>query len=224
MRRPYSIAAAMAAFLMLTLALSVPTAAQNNSAQSGKLRIFWIDVEGGASTLFVSPSGQSLLFDTGYAVGDRDAKRIYEVAQKAGLKQIDHVVISHWHADHEGGLNALSKLMPLGKFYDHGNGVQPEDRQRLEDYKAVAGAKRTIVKPGDMIPFSGVRVQVVSSEGPVIARPVNGGGSPNPLCANAAQMGPAGPENQRMVGLLFTYGKFKLLSLADLDWQKEMEL
>jgi beta-lactamase superfamily II metal-dependent hydrolase len=213
----------LVALFALTLTASGPTAAQNNTAQSGNLRIYWIDVEGGASTLFVSPSGQSLLFDTGYAVGDRDAKRIYEVAQKAGLKQIDHVVISHWHADHEGGLKALSKLMPLGRFYDHGNGVQPEDRQRLEDYQSVAGAKRTIVKPGDMIPFSGVQVQVVSSEGPAIAKAINGGGA-NPLCANAAQMGPAGAENQRMVGFLLSYGKFKLLSLADLDWQKEMEL
>ena len=76
-------------------------------------------------TLFVSPSGESLLFDTGYpGNGDRDAKRIFAAAQKAGLKQIDHVVISHWHGDHVGGLEALAKLIPLGRFYDHGNGVE----------------------------------------------------------------------------------------------------
>jgi len=215
--------------VLAVLALAAPylARAQNNAAaaaaQSGNLTIYWIDVEGGAATLFVSPSGESMLYDTGYAVGDRDAKRIYATAQKAGLKQIDHVVISHWHADHEGGLAALSKMIPLGRFYDHGDGVEPADRVRLEDYKAIAGAKRNIVKPGDTIPLSGVQVQVVSSEGPVITRPINGGG-PNGLCANAAQMGPAGPENQRMVGFLLTYGNFKLLSLADLDWQKEMEL
>jgi competence protein ComEC len=205
---------------LAALTLSAPNCAQ---AQSGNLSFHWIDVEGGASTLIVAPSGQSMLFDTGYEVGDRDAKRIFAAAQKAGLTRIDYVVISHWHGDHVGGLAALSKLIPLGKFYDHGNGVEPEDRERLEGYKTVAGDKRTIVKPGDTIPLGGVQVQVVSSEGPVIGKAINGGG-PNPFCANAAQMGPAAPENQRMVGLLLSYGKFKYLSLADLDWQKEMEL
>jgi hypothetical protein len=114
-------------------------------------------------------------------------------------------------------------MIPMGHFYDHGNGVEDADRVRLEDYKRVAGSKRTILKPGDTIPLRGVQVQVVSAEGPMIAKAINGGG-PNSLCANAAQMSAAGPENQRMVGLLITYGKFKLLSLADLEWQKEMEL
>src|SRR5215831_2195479 len=204
-------------FLVLLFALTAP-------AQTRNFEIYWIDVEGGASTLFVSPSGESLLFDTGFpGNGDRDAKRIYTAAQNAGLKQIDHVVISHWHADHEGGLNALSKLIPLGNFYDHGNGVEQSDRGRLEDYIAIAGNKRTIVKPGDTIPLGPVQVRVLVSEGPVIANPINGGGQ-NPLCTNHQQMQPAPPENQRMVGLSFTYGSFKLASLADLDWQRELEL
>src|SRR5262245_26494749 len=94
-------------------------------SQARNFEIYWIDVEGGASTLFISPTGESLLFDTGYpGNGDRDAKRIYAAAQKAGLRQIDHVVISHWHADHVGGVAALSKMIPIAKFYDHGNGVE----------------------------------------------------------------------------------------------------
>ena len=210
-------------FTAVSLATLFAIAICTAFAQNTTLRIYWIDAEGGAATLFVAPSGESMLFDTGFKVDDRDAKRIYATAQKAGIKQIDHVVISHWHEDHEGGLASLSKMIPIAHFYDHGNGVEDVDRVRLEDYKRVVGAKRTIVKPGDTIPFRGVKVQVVSSEGPVIANAINGGG-PNPLCANAPQMGPAGPENQRMVGLLITYGKFKMLSLADLDWQKEMEL
>lgn len=205
-----------AAVAALTLA-AAPASAQD-------LKIVWIDVEGGAATLFVSPAGESLLFDTGYpGNGDRDAKRIFAAAQKAGLRQIDHVVISHWHGDHVGGLEALAKLIPLGRFYDHGDGVEVADRPRLESYKAVAGAKRTIVKGGDTIPLKGVQMRVVVSEGPVIATPINGGG-PNPLCANAAQMAPAAPENIRMVGLSLTYGMFKFASLADLDWSREMEM
>jgi len=198
--------------------------AQNAPTPTRNLEIYWIDVEGGASTLFISPTGESLLFDTGFpGNGDRDAKRIYAAAQKAGLRQIDHVVISHWHADHEGGLGALSKMIPIRHFYDHGNGVEEADRSRLEEYKTIAGNNRTILKAGDSIPLGAVQVRVLVSEGPVIASPVNGGG-PNPLCANHAQMTPAGPENQRMVGLSLTYGNFKLASLGDLDWQRELEL
>lgn len=193
--------------------------------QAGKLQIYWIDVEGGASTLFVSPRGESLLFDTGFGGnGDRDAKRIYAAAQHAGLRKIDHVVISHWHADHEGGLEALSKLIPIGHFYDHGDQVQPEDRVRLENYRGIAGANRTILHAGDSIPFAGVETKVLVSEGPVIATPVNDGGAPNPLCANAAQMEPAAPENIRMVGLSLDFGRFKMASLGDLDWSREMQL
>src|SRR5262249_52538172 len=92
-----------------------------------------------------------------------------------------------------------------------------------EEYKTVAGNKRTILKAGDTIPFGGIQVRTLVSEGPVIATPLNGGG-PNPLCTNAVQMAPAGPENQRMVGLSFTYGNFKLATLGDLDWQRELEL
>jgi len=114
-------------------------------------------------------------------------------------------------------------MIPIGKFYDHGNGVEQADRERLEEYKAVAGNKRTILKAGDTIPFGSVQVRAVVSEGPVIANPINGGG-PNALCANAAQMEPAGPENQRMVALSLTYGNFKFASLGDLDWQRELEL
>ena len=196
-----------------------------SAQQGGNLEIYWIDVEGGASTLFIAPTGESLLFDTGYTGnGDRDAKRIFAAAQRAGLKRIDEVVISHWHADHEGGLEALSKLIPIGHFYDHGDQVQPEDRVRLENYKSIAGANRTIVRAGDMIPFGGVQTRVLVSEGPVIATPINDGGAPNGLCSNAAQMEPAAPENIRMVSLSLSYGSFKMASLGDLDWSRELQL
>ena len=90
-------------------------------AQSGNLRMYWIDVEGGASTLLVSPSGESLLIDTGWTMGDRDAKRIFATAQHAGVSKIDYLVISHFHADHAGGLAALSKMIPIGRFFDRGD-------------------------------------------------------------------------------------------------------
>jgi hypothetical protein len=210
---------------VLALAACGPALAQSPApkAQAGKLSMYWIDTEGGASTLIVSPSGESLLIDTGFPTDDRDAKRIFAAARQAGLDHIDHLVISHWHADHEGGLAAFAKMMPISKFYDHGDTVSPEDRVRLEDYKKVAGNKRVIVKPGDKIPVKGLDVLVVTSDQQQIANPVNGGG-PNPLCVNAARMEAAAPENLRTVGVLLSYNKFTYLNLIDLDWYKDMEL
>ncbi len=192
-------------------------------AQSRNLEIYWVDVEGGAATLIVSPSGESMLIDTGFEVGDRDAKRIYAAAQHAGLKKIDYVVISHYHADHVGGLPALSKMIPLGRFYGRGDEIEPVNQKWFDNFRTASAGKRTIVKPGDHIPIKGVDALVVSSDGKLLDKPLAGGG-PNALCANAEQKAAAGPENQNMVSTLLTFGKFKMLALIDLDWAKEMEL
>ena len=196
-------------------------------SQSTNLNIYWIDVEGGAATLLVAPSGESLLYDAGYgppnAVDDRDAKRILAVARLAGLTKIDYFVLSHYHADHVGGLPALARMIPIGRFFDHGDTVEDVDRERLELYQKVAGGKRTTLKPGDSIPLKGVQAQVVASDGQFIAKSINRGG-PNPLCATAERKEPAPPENGRNVSMLFTFGKFTFLDLADLDWASEMAL
>src|SRR5262245_18597197 len=193
------------------------------NAQSRNLELYWIDVEGGAATLIVSPSGESMLFDTGFEADDRDARRIYAATRQAGLKKIDYLVISHYHADHVGGLSALSKMIPIGRFYGRGDEIEPVNQKWLDSYKTASAGKRTVVKPGDHIPIKGLQALVVSSDQKLLTTPLEGGG-PNPLCASAEQKAPAGPENQSMVGMLLTYGKFKFLALIDLDWEKEMEL
>jgi competence protein ComEC len=201
------------------------TASGGLCAQSRNLDIYSIDAEGGGATLIVSPSGESMLIDTGYSVGDRDAKRIYAATQQAGLKKIDYVLISHYHPDHAGGLPALSKMIPLGQLFGRSTAeLEPANQQWLDNFNTAAAAKRIIVKAGDEIPLKGARVTIVIADGKPIAKPVNGGGAANPLCADAEHQTPAGPENQRMVGVLLTFGKFKYLNLSDLDWEKEMEL
>lgn len=192
-------------------------------AQPQHMDIYWVDVEGGAATLIVSPSGESLLIDTGWKVDDRDANRVYAAIQMAGLKKIDVLVISHFHADHVGGLAALSKMIPVGRYFDHGDEIEKENQQWLDSYTTASAGKRTIAKPGDEIPVKGLKVLVATSNAKVLAKPVAGGG-PNPLCEGAAQMAPLGPENQRMLGVLLSYGKFRFLDLIDLDWEREMAL
>ncbi|HWB82981.1 MAG TPA: MBL fold metallo-hydrolase [Bryobacteraceae bacterium] len=197
------------------------------SAQTRDLTIYWVDVEGGAATLIVSPSGQSLLVDTGNPTpDDRDAKRIFSVAQQAGLKQIDNLVITHFHMDHVGGVAALSKLIPIERFYDHGDSIEtrnPRDKQDWENYLAASKGKRTIVKPGDRIPLRGVPVEVLTADAKQIDKPLKGGG-PNPLCSSAQDKPADHTENQRSVSLLVTYGKFKFLDMGDLTWDREMAI
>jgi beta-lactamase superfamily II metal-dependent hydrolase len=212
----------MRRFVLLVFLLA--TAGRLN-AQTKNFEMYFVDVEGGAATLMVSPSGESMLIDTGFPNDDRDAKRIYAATQLAGIKKIDHLLISHYHADHVGGLTALLKMIPADHFYDHGDGIEPENVQWLNAEKAASAGKRTIVKPGDTIPFKGVKVEVVTSDMKVIAKPLPGAApGPNPMCKNAEEKAPVTPENQRVVGVLITYNKFRYLNLIDIDWEKDMEL
>jgi beta-lactamase superfamily II metal-dependent hydrolase len=197
------------------------------SGQSGSLQIIWTDVEGGAATLIVTPAGQSILVDTGFPQGDRDAKRIFAAAQAAGVKKIDILWITHFHLDHVGGVAALSKLIPIEKFYDHGDSIEantPQGAKLYDDYKAVAQGKRILVKPGDKIPIKGVDMTAVSAAGQVIEKPLNGGGAANNFCKDAQQKPEDKTENGQSAGFILTYGKFKFLDLGDLTWDREMML
>ena len=194
------------------------------SAQPRTFDIYWVDVEGGAATLVVSPTGESMLVDTGWGTDDdRDARRIHAAAQQAGLTRIDHLVMTHFHADHVGGLEALADLMPIGRCLDHGTNTEESNQRWVDAYLRVCGDKRASVEPGERISLGAVEVDVIASDGRLITTPVNGG-STNPLCATAEQKPQASPENQRSVGALFTYGRFTFLDLGDFNWAKEVEL
>jgi len=163
-------------------------AASLANAQSRDLQIFWIDVEGGGATLLVTPSGQSLLVDSGNpGQNDRDANRVFEATKLAGIKQIDNVVITHYHGDHVGALPALAKLIPIVKYYDHGDSIEaqtPGGGTLWSAYTAVVQGKRNVLKPGDKIPLKGLDVTVLSANGEVIDKPLKGGG-PNAFCKDA---------------------------------------
>ena len=112
------------------------------SAAPRNLEIYWIDAEGGASTLIVAPSGQSLLVDTANRTpDDRDAKRIFAAAQKAGLKKIDILLTTHFHSDHIGAMPALAKLIPIGMYLDHGESVEIARPQVAAAYQRIRRAK-----------------------------------------------------------------------------------
>jgi beta-lactamase superfamily II metal-dependent hydrolase len=193
------------------------------------LEIYWIDAEGGASTLIVTPSGESLLVDTANRTrDDRDAKRIAAAAELAGVKKIDILVTSHYHGDHIGAMPALAKLMPIGMYMDHGESAEfniPNQATAYKNYETLAEGKRKILKPGDRIPLKGVNVQVVMSGGEPMAGSLKGAGKPNPACADFTARPPdAAPENNQSVGIVLKYGKFDFIDLGDLTWNFEQKM
>jgi len=193
------------------------------------LDIYVIDVEGGNSVLFVAPSGGSVLIDTGnVAPGDvRDAGRIMDAAKDAGLTQIDHVIITHWHGDHFGGLTELAKLIPIKDFIDHGPNMQPApqvDEFLQKTYPTLyADATHRVAKPGDTIPVPGLTWLIVSSAGEVLKSPLRGEGKPNPYCASYKPTD-ANIEDPLSVGSLITFGKFRTIHLGDLTKNKEFAM
>src|SRR5579862_2153816 len=196
---------------------------------SPTLNVYVIDVEGGNVTLFVSPSHESLLIDTGNAgaAAARDAGRIVDAINDAGLKQIDHLIITHWHGDHFGGLAELAAKVPIREFIDHGPNVQPgelADTFLQKTYPTLyANAKHTVAKAGDKIPMAGLDVRVVASAGQTIKAPLPGAGKPNPFCANF-KAGENNAEDPQSVAVFVTFGKFRTVHLGDLTKNKEFEL
>lgn len=203
-------------------------AAKAVDSSSGHLLIYSIDVEGGQSTLLVSPSGASMLVDTGWPDHNgRDADRIVAAMHDAGISKLDHVLITHFHDDHVGGITNLVARVKVGEFIDHGENREDADdtRNNYAAYlKAVAGHPRRIVHPGDTIDIPGLATIVLTADGQHIASVPGIKPEPNPYCASEPKWPLDATENPRSVGILMTFGKFKFLDLGDLTKPKEIDL
>ena len=228
-----------ACLLVLLAGSSRATAASAGS----RLEIYFIDVEGGQSTLVVTPDRHSLLIDTGWAgdgsafrVGDphraRDANRIIAAARDADVGQIDYLLITHFHADHAGGVTELAQLMPIRVFIDHGAPSEDAARNSPETtdaFAAYARVRSTATghlqpRPGELLPLSDVEATVVSSAGAVLPGPLSGAGEENLLCQHQATA-PRDPyENPRSTGVVIRYGRFRFLDLGDLSGQPLFDL
>lgn len=205
------------------------------------LTIYFIDVEGGQATLVVTPAGESLLIDAGFPSDDaliapafgarpgasanaRDPRRIVAAAKDAGVTQIDYMLVTHFHADHAGGVVELSQLLPIRTYIDHGapapgtdEGV-PGSQAIYDQYLTVRSKARHIQpKPGDVLPLKGIEARVVSAGTAVPSTPLPGAGQANPACGATGIPAQEKVENPHSVGVRLEFGKFRFLDVGDLS-------
>ena len=233
-RRINSSASLLGSCVLLSLGLAItawgapaPPVPEKDKA----LHIYFVDVEGGQATLFVTPAGQSLLIDTGWPDNEgRDADRIVAVAKNAGIDKIDYVLITHFHDDHVGGVPQLAARIPIGTFIDHGENRETGDAVTVKGWQAYQALlatgkyKRISLKPGDAVPVKGMEATIISSDGALIGKPLAGAGQDNPYCKDAEHFPADTTENLRSLGTFINFGKLRILDLGDLTHDKEMEL
>jgi competence protein ComEC len=215
------------------------------TASPRPVEIYFIDVEGGAATLLVTPDRESILIDCGWpGNGDRDPKRIVHVLKDlARCDQLDHLVTTHWHTDHYGGVAGLTRLITIAHFWDRGLPEDPDARPDFPDgpkpsdplgiaYRAASKGKRKVLHAGDSLPLTGLKAVVLASGGQVIGPARAGqsgraapGAASNSLCENApADLPVDTSDNARSLAILFSLGKFQFFDAGDLTWNLEKRL
>jgi beta-lactamase superfamily II metal-dependent hydrolase len=221
---------ALAAFLAIA---GIVLPAQSGSSSSKPLEIYVIDVEGGKSDLWITPAGQTILIDTATG-GDRDLNRILDALAAAKVTKLDYLITTHYHVDHAGNLNEISKRMPIANFVDHGDTTEAPlvagQREQIPGFWALypsiyAKGKRISVKPGDKLPITGLDWQIVAGGHQVTKKPLAGAGKTNPFCAGTERRAiTADPDDGASVASVVTWGKFRTVDFGDMTWDIEHDL
>jgi beta-lactamase superfamily II metal-dependent hydrolase len=210
--------------LVIGVALAAAAIAQKSATKT--LDVYFVDMEGGKATLFVTPSGETVLIDSGNP-GGRDTDRIMAAIDHAGVRQIDHLVSTHYHVDHIGGMAELARRIPIRHFVDHGPTVEAKEQVAgfQQTYAGLFGAaKHTVANAGDRLPVRDLDWRIVMSGGQPLRGALPGGGQANGGCSSFEKKNAPNDENGQSVGSVVSFGQFRLIDLGDLVWNDEFNL
>jgi beta-lactamase superfamily II metal-dependent hydrolase len=189
------------------------------------LTFYFVDTEGGQSTLILLPNQQVLIVDTGNP-GERDTGRIARVlTEELGKTHIDYLLTTHYDIDHWGGVPGLAEQFSVGQYLDHGDTVYDGGSAPAAYLELAQAGERRILEVGDEVELGEVTLDIVSSNAEVLSEPLPGvPDAANPHCEGAAVPSGNADENSSSVGFVLRFGSFEFLDLADLLFVLEDEL
>jgi beta-lactamase superfamily II metal-dependent hydrolase len=174
-----------------------------STAEARQLEVHFLEVGQGDCTLVVGPDGTTFLLDGGPNGAGNNT--LVPFLQGLGISSLDYVAVSHYHADHVGGLDEIWQAgIQASVCLDRGDSNAPST-QTFNDYRSTYAAVRQTAVPGLVVQLGGgATATCLVVEGALI-----GGGSID--ISGSSQY-----ENSASIAWRIEYGNFDLYVAGDL--------